>query len=140
MAVLRLSGWSPLTDDEIAEIPDGPGVYEIRCHGKEVCRALDADPNGILDIGESKHLRRRLEDFLRCASHKGVAGHMAGWRYSYLNFKRYFPLADLQFRWAALESKENAVEAESKRMLSYLDKFGELPPLNYKFNWEASED
>lgn len=136
---LRLSGWRSLTESELWQVPDGPGVYEVRCPGPPIPRALAKDHEMILDIGESKNLQTRLLGFLRCALGRSKTGHMAGWRFAHLSrrlsFRRRFPVRNLEFRWRERRTKKAANDAECARMQRYLRRFGELPPLNYKFNW-----
>jgi len=93
----------------------------------------------MIDIGESGALRKRLRDFCRCATTKGEQGHMAGWRFTFFQFKRHFPYDALRVRWTGAASKEDALYAEGKLMLDYLLNHAELPPLNYSFNWRPFE-
>jgi hypothetical protein len=132
------SDWTPITIIADTEVPIGPGAYIIAAR-KAVPRAIGIDAEGILTIGESERLRGRLLDFIRCASTKGETGHMAGWRYAFFGFDRYYPLRDLYVRWIATSSKETAYEEEGRLLLQYLRRHSELPPLNYKFNWSQFE-
>lgn len=56
---------------------------------------------------------------------------MAGWRYRYLKLHERLP-GRLEFCFV---TGVNPVEMEACLMQEYLNDFGELPPLNYKFNW-----
>jgi hypothetical protein len=40
-------------------------------------------------------------------------------------------------RWVQTKSKREAHAYEGRVMLTYMLRHGELPPLNYKFNWSA---
>jgi len=140
MSSTELSPWIPLTYDETGRLPEKPGAYQIRCRGHQIPRMLAVDEEGILDIGESANLRGRLGVFLYAAEGK-KGPHAAGWRYNFLGLaRRGFPLGDLEFRWAGAESKAAAYSLEGDLMKGYLDRFGELPPLNYKFNWSQYEE
>ena len=114
--------------------PSTPGAYVVAAD-TPINRAVGSDEYGILTIGESDDLRRRMTSFASCALSYGTEGHMAGWRFSFLRFERYFPFAKLRIRWRATETKEKANELEGKMLLAYLSKHLELPPLNYQFNW-----
>jgi hypothetical protein len=86
-------------------IEDGPIVYRMRVSRKDgggpqpINRAGGVDPDGIWDIGESKHGHRRLEDFARVAieekraSHRGGSEYSDEWGYS---FASQFPRAQLR--------------------------------------------
>ena len=139
----RFSQWFPLTDGNIQQVPSKPGVYEIRCKGKSVQRLLGKDDDGILDIGESLNLQTRLRTFLRCASDSNKGGHAAGMTFARLKLRlsrKGFLVDKLEFRWKTTDSKDEAYEAEGELLDAYVSRFGELPPLNYKFNWSNYED
>jgi hypothetical protein len=82
MKIDNWQGWEPewlrLTE-HFLNAPEAPGAYII-CADHEIGRAVGSDEHGILTIGESDNLRRRLAAFVRCARNPGVSGHMAGWR------------------------------------------------------------
>jgi hypothetical protein len=94
-------------------------------------RLLGVDEQGVLDIGESKNLRKRLRALAACASADGVKGHMAGWRYRYLQLHEKLP-GDLVVAW---RYGDESYKLEAVTMTNYVNAFGELPPLNYQFNW-----
>jgi hypothetical protein len=62
---------------------------------------------------------------------------MAGWRLgSFGLLERLGGKVDnLQFSYRKATSKEDAYRIEGQMLRVYFDIFGELPPLNYKFNW-----
>ena len=131
--------WVPLIGLDFTTVPWSPGAYVIAT-SSPVNRAIDTDEEGFLDVGESDSLRSRLQSFVRCASNRGKEGHMAGWRYAFFHFDQRFPLTSLRVRWAAKETKAEAYRAEGHPLLAYLRRHAELPPLNYKFNWDAFEE
>ena len=131
--------WQPLLVLDFAVVPSQPGAYVIATD-RSIPRAIGVDPDGILHVGESSDLRYRLRSFLRCASHRGEEGHMAGWRYAYFKHDRYFPLSSLRAKWCVAQSKQDGYRVEGALLLSYLQRHCELPPLNYKFNWKLFEE
>ena len=142
--------WKLLTRLTVGDLPKKiAGVYKIGATSKrgaaiKIPRCLGIDEKGILDIGESIYLRRRMRQFLNCAEDEqnNTKGHMAGWRYRYLELdaEAKFPLRRLQFKWAKTgkgeSGKNKAVKKEAKLMKKYINKYSELPPLNYKYNWK----
>ncbi|QSQ14193.1 hypothetical protein [Myxococcus landrumensis] len=136
------TAWVSLSSVSPEDIPALPGAYVISTVAP-IARAASSDELGILDIGEAGEgaatLRGRLERFRRCATDRGQTGHMAGWRYAFFRFDRHFPLSSLRVRWSVTPSKQTANELEGRLLLTYLLRYGELPPLNYKFNWSAFE-
>ena len=141
MKVANWEGWEPewlkLTE-HFQNAPSLPGVYII-CTCKSIQRAVGTDEYGVLTIGESDNLRRRLRAFMRCASNSGKAGHMAGWRFNYFSFEKVFPLETLWISWFPTTNKAAAYAKEGEMLALYLAEHFELPPLNYKFNWPKLE-
>jgi hypothetical protein len=124
---------------DLKTVGTGPGAYVIAAD-RPINRAIGVDDEGFLDVGESGSLRKRLRDFKRCSRSRGEEGHMAGWRYAFFRFERQFPLLSLRVRWFNSETKAAAYSAEGRILLSYLQRHCELPPLNYKFNWDVFEE
>lgn len=133
------SDWVALETLDLKSVPDTPGAYVIATD-KPINRAIGTDENGFLDVGESNGLKKRLSSFKRCAFQRDVTGHMAGWRYAFFNFKKHFSHTSLRVRWFSTKSKEKAYAVERKLMVEYLKAHCELPPLNYKFNWDEFEE
>jgi hypothetical protein len=71
---------------------------------------------------------------------RGTEWHRAGWRFAFFRFDRHFPVSSLRVRWVATGTKAKAYKVEGHLLLTYLLRHGELPPLNYKFNWKAFEE
>ena len=124
---------------DFQRVTTGAGAYVIATD-RPLNRAIGSDEDGILDVGESMHLRQRLRRFRRCAMNRLKKGHMAGRRYASLRLERHFPLDSLRVRWTAAESKDDANRIEGIVMLRYLQRHGELPPLNYSFNRNKGVD
>ena len=57
----------------------------------------------------------------------------------FFRFERQFPHAELRVKWRATETKQEAYAAEGQVLLGYVRRHCELPPLNYKFNWQMFE-
>ncbi|MGI2029779.1 hypothetical protein [Endozoicomonas acroporae] len=82
--------WVLLKELDRASIPDQPGVYMIAAH-RRIHRAHGTDKQGILDIGESDNLKKRIAAFRACSLGHRNRGHMAGWRFYNFNFDSIFP-------------------------------------------------
>ena len=128
------SGWS--TFSNMSGVPERPGAYVIATR-QTITRISGQDKNGILSIGETDNLSKRLQMFLSCANGNRHRGHTAGWRYRELCLDKLFPIASLHFRWKSELSKEKAYALEGELLKEYASQHCELPPLNYKYNWSA---
>jgi len=140
MRVKSWEGWEPewlKLKEHYGKAPAVPGVYII-CADRAINRAVGIDEQGILTVGESSNLKRRLSAFVRSAEDE-KAGHMAGWRYSYYSFKKAFPLDSLWVSWCPTVDKASAYAKEGEMLGLYLAEHYELPPLNYKFNWSSQD-
>lgn len=131
------TGWVPIDTAVLRSgLPKGPpyeaGAYVLRARGVAVQRLLGADGQGVLDIGESGSVAARLGQLRACANAERRSGHMAGWRYAYLQLKERMPGHTLEVAW---RTGRDSYRLEAELMKAYLDAFGELPPLNYKANW-----
>jgi excinuclease UvrABC nuclease subunit len=136
-----LSKWINLNKQEIDNVPNEPGAYKIAVFDDKnkpitINRFFEKDYNGIIDIGESVHLRARLNSFLINISSDST-GHMAGWRYRKLKLYRHFH--NLKFCYVICTTKPEAYRMEHQLLKAYQDKHKELPPLNYKYNWSEEE-
>ena len=125
--------WSPWTTflfiDAVA--PIRPGCYVIGIQ-KPISRMVGIDDDGILAIGESDNLSRRLNQFYQTIT--GANSHSAGRRFYSLQLQQYFPPADLRVRWQSTQSKHDALRLEAMTHLAYLHEHREMPPLNYSLN------
>src|SRR5262249_46633196 len=131
--------WTTLIDLDLATVPQGPGTSVIATD-RPINRAVGTDPEGFLDVGESGRLSDRLWGFRQCVTVPGAEWHSARWRFAFFRFGRHFPVSTLRVRWVATEAKAQAYRVEGRLLLAYLLCHGELPPLNYKFNWDAFEE
>ena len=126
------SDWTKL--DNLRDIPKEPGAYIIATE-KKINRIIGKDNDGILSIGETDNLFKRIQMFLSCAEGKRHRGHNAGWRYYKLDLKKEFPIISLYICWKSVSSKKEAHHLEGEELKKYANKHYELPPLNYKYNW-----
>ncbi|MEO0096828.1 MAG: hypothetical protein ABIK78_01900 [candidate division WOR-3 bacterium] len=113
-------------------------IYKIRlanCKGKPITipRFLKKDKNGILMIGKTENLRRRLNNFRR-AVEKNISPHSEGKMFHLIkstkNFKKHYESNyRLQYSFKKL-NKTKIDEKEREALNDYLEKYGELPVLN----------
>ncbi len=129
------TGWHNLTGIDWDTVPAQCGAY-IVASARPISRAVGIDQEGFLDVGESVDLAERLRAFNRCATNPGKTGHMAGWRFAHLRLSRHFPIEQLRVRWRTVATKDDAYSLEGEILRAYVTQHGELPPLNYKFNWD----
>ena len=116
----------------------GCGVYKIRLADTkgspiEIPRFLDKDKDGILQIGNSEDIGRRIKYFRGAMEGKRYA-HVEGQRLSfikrYTSFMERYKDCKLQYSFKRLQN-ESEVQKEEERLLKcYFKKYGEVPPLN----------
>ena len=107
-------------------IPDGPGVYYVKREWP-VNRICGPDPSGLLYIGSTDALKRRLGLF-RGSALDGSEGHVAGQKYNKWGYDPFLaPLSELKVRW---EETDNPGSDEDVAKQKYTRTFHELPPLN----------
>jgi len=108
------------------------GVYQIRCYneGKPqiIGRLITKDKLGILYIGYSSNINKRLKEFIKGINNESRE-HPAGYRYYILELdkKRVFRKNNLKF---TLKYLGDYKKEEARLLMGYADYFGELPPLN----------
>ena len=118
------------------------GVYIIRYleggSPKRFTRLNGIDEEGILCIGKSVNLRRRIREFLKDIATKGLAEkyHSEGW-----NFRKYFrdnpnpkaikpEIENMEVFWKAMNSEDEADKLETELIQDYVLIFQDKPPLN----------
>ena len=126
----------------LVHIDKKPGVYIIRClergSPKHFTRLNGIDEEGILCIGKSVNLRRRIREFLKDIAAKGLKEkyHSEGW-----NFRKYFrdnpnpkaikpEIENMEVIWKTMNSEDEADELETKLIQDYVMMFQDKPPLN----------
>lgn len=117
------------------EVKGSPGVYQIVATDETgrplpLDRVAGRDTEGILYIGESTDLLRRLRLFRNqvCPAWGATTGHAGG--DSYLEsqpLQNICPPERLHFHF---EHCLSFVERETQLIRAYLNHFGEVPPLN----------
>jgi hypothetical protein len=135
--------WKSFGEEELRDIPKKPGVYEFRCVGKNgkpvsIPRLVRKDKEGIVYIGQSNDLHKRITGFWVTIQEEDFTRHAAGWTYVSMNFYPIFPPDRLRFRYKVAK---NPSAVERGLLLPYLRKFMALPPLNfsrghYPHNWK----
>ncbi|CAN96796.1 hypothetical protein predicted by Glimmer/Critica [Sorangium cellulosum So ce56] len=140
----RWNDWQPLSTEVIADVQQKAGAYVLGLPASKrpLGRLIQAEPHGLLDVGESRNLNQRLRNLYRCMSTEGERGHMAGWRLGSGGLLRQLNLTPSQFQvsWCYAPTKDEAYRVEGTILRAYYSLFGELPPLNYKFNWSTWEE
>jgi hypothetical protein len=133
--------WSTFSEaDDLRLLGWVPGVYAIRLlytsneRPVSIGRFLGFDRDGILQIGTSKHLGKRLLDFFN-SYYNGQHSHSEGERLCLVRLLTKFethiyPEACLQYNMKWAPDIEHAQKEEERLLKSYFKQFGELPPLN----------
>jgi len=131
---LDWSGWSRLIDLKTDDVPNRPGVYQVRCVDADgrpvrIFRAGGVDGEGILFVGCGGNLRKRVRK-LRRALISGDRGHSEVATYVRYGFARQFPPDRLEIRWAELQSEDEAKRAKAMLLNKYMRTYLDTPPLN----------
>jgi len=131
----RCGKWEKIENDADYK---GSGVYKIALFNSnnspvEIARFLDNDKDGILGIGSSKDMERRLRYF---------RGAMEGKKYSHAEGKRLgmikksakfvnrYKNCQIQYCFRKLTDVTGAKKEERRFLECYFKKYGESPPLN----------
>lgn len=135
--------WESFKEGKIREIPERAGIYQFRCLDEEgkpilISRLRKKDALGIIYIGQTENLQRRINNFWKTITRRERSLHAAGWTYISCCYDELFPPENLQFRYKVTK---NSIDEEFMLLLSYLKEFRDLPPLNsnrgrYPDNWE----
>lgn len=138
-----MAEWSKWQDiwwiDDFADLYKWPGVYKIRLidyQGQPVRigRLLGVDTDGLLAIGESVNVARRIREFYRAYEGQSfrhyVAERMFLIRFKTAFGKKIFKDCKIQFTCMRLKDKAEVKKYEERFLKSYFKTFGELPPLN----------
>jgi len=103
---LNWSEWTPGDEVDKADIPNAPGVYEVKYEGSSEKR---------LTIGKASNLRMRVKHGLV----KGSVPHSTGER-----IREKEDTSKLLVRWAMTD---RPAAAEEELLRRYFEKFNELP-------------
>jgi hypothetical protein len=136
--------WEFFEEEGICGIPEKEGVYQFRCidedgHPKPIKRLLGNELEGIIYIGKSKNLQKRINGFWTTIQKQDRSRHAASWTYVSYNYYPIFSPKHLQYRYFVAK---NPIANEFFLLLSYRKKFMDLPPLNsnmgnYPGGWEG---
>jgi excinuclease UvrABC nuclease subunit len=114
-----------------------PGVYKLIAFDKKgniipINRFIGTDQNGILYIGKSKNLLKRMTKLRRgIINPEEEKGHIAIRRIkSIKNILNYIDITSLRISIDYIEFPESAKEFEKTLLNKYTEEFGERPPLN----------
>lgn len=141
--------WSKWTDIKMNPNHKGYGVYKIRLVSPkespiEIPRFLDNDREGILQIGRSEDIERRIRAF-RGAIDKKKYAHAEGKRLRLImdyctNFMKNHSNCKFQYCFQKLPNKSKAKTEEERLIKCYFKKYGEVPPINNNLpgrdNWK----
>lgn len=120
-------------DDINRDFKTGGGIYKLfrKKDGKvqPIQRFLGEDINGTLYIGKATSYLDRVINLKKNLDPKYISSpHICGRRYKKnIRIREAFPYSDL---FVQLEGSDDPVNLEKKLLLDYVEKFGEVPPLN----------
>jgi hypothetical protein len=130
--------------DDWDSSPETPGVY-IVMRDRPIPRIGGVDKTSILYIGKAKNLRERLWNFLE--QYHGVTAFL--WEHlvvAEIILNKSIPtlhelgkhLGELEVRYSTPISKDLLGRAERALIFTYIQRFGEPPPLNMNLpkRWE----
>ena len=144
-----MSRWNEWVDLEKNASYKGCGVYKIRLADSkdrpiEIPRFLDKDKDGILQIGRSKDIEKRIKRF-RGAMEEKEYHHAEGKRLNlikkYTNFIGRYNNCKIQYSFKKLQNESEARTEEERLIKCYFKRHGEVPPLNnnlpkrYNIDW-----
>ena len=136
--------------EALKKITPGSGVYMMIYweNGKprDFSRLNGIDVNGILCVGKSVNLNKRITDFRRDILIEGLGKHYhsEGW-----NFRAYFrdnqnpnaiklKVENTKVLWKELESEREANDFETELIQDYVRTFQDKPPLNISIKRKRS--
>ena len=139
---LRPSGSVRFEAFDANRIHAAPGVYIIRYRDngrpKSFTRLNGIDRDGILSIGKSVNLRRRIREFFQDIQLRDlrIHYHSEGW-----TWRAYFrdnsnpralrlPIENMEAIWKVVSSKRSADSLETNLIREYVLRFQDKPPLN----------
>ena len=133
-----------IVDIDTKNVESRPGVYRIYAPDFTCGRLLDQDSTGLLYIGKSNNLQRRL-NYLRsaCNLEKEISPNKRGEIHvfgkalfnlieSKIDFLESNPLLNPNNLTIEFSYTDNFSEVETKQLNEYLLLFGEVPPFNFK--------
>ena len=123
-----------LTPEAIADLDDTPGVYKVLPPNDKwpngICRFLGTDKERVLFYGETGRLKGRLDDLLASIA-RGNGPHVEGNLIYILNEQvDRFEMREVMFCYKCEENEKAAKTKEQRLLKKYVQRFGELPPIN----------
>lgn len=129
-----MTEWISL-EKAIDRLSSRPGVYIVRwsknSKSVKIGRVKGIDHQGILYIGSTKNLKRRVKELLKSLKneYKKIKHTMAK-SYIFFSLNKVIKINEIEITWIELDSYEEAQMQEWLALDHYGKKFGELPPLN----------
>lgn len=122
-----------LNPEAIADLPQKPAVYRVLplkgVWENGIPRFLGIDKERVLFYGETGRLRGRLGKLLK--SMEQIEDHSEGNLIHILNREIHgFEMEGVTFSYDLQETKEEAEDMEEYLVKKYLQRFGEVPPVN----------
>ena len=113
------------------DIPTNGGIYQLyfKSTYRIIMRFKGGDKTGMLYVGETENLKRRLYNLRLGLINANTKIHSIAGYYVEFNFEKYFPLEKLFVKY---ESCKNHKERENEILVRYIKRFGELPLFNFK--------
>jgi len=145
-----MSRWNEWVDLEKNASYKSFGVYKIRLADSkdypiEIPRFLDKDKDGILQIGRSIDIERRIKCFRGAMEGKGYA-HAEGQRLNlikkYTSFTGRYNDCKIQYSFKKLRNESETKKEEERLLKCYFKRHGEVPPLDNNLprkdiDWES---
>jgi len=122
-----------LTPEAIADLANIPAAYKVFPPDgkwpKGIHRFLGIDNERVLFYGKTGDLKGRLKALLRSIGQKD--GHSEGNLIHILNREADgFGIQQVMFSYKAEDTEEAATEEEERLIKKYIQRFGEVPPIN----------
>lgn len=115
------------------KIPSKPGVYLVRWgnRNKPIPRLLGVDKKKIMYTGHSKDIQRRIgQEFIPPYINNEAGKHSGIFTFYFTGLMEKIELEELEMNWITYETKTMAQTQEFYLLKSYIDRYGELPPIN----------
>jgi len=129
-----------LAEKEFEGVPKLPGIYLLRWSKNgtpiPIGRLKDIDNKGLLYIGSSLNLKRRIRDLWKGVS-EYKPGHTIRKTITFCKVFETIKTDEYEISWEALKTGEEAKGQEWAAFKLYSEKHKEPPPLNLSIRREA---
>lgn len=117
------------------DFPLNQGIYFIHWIKSDkfvsLSRLFEIDTSGLLYVGKSTNLKKRLNDLIENINNPSLLKHHFGIKFNKTDkFRQKIPISELAL---IIQPSDNPKDSEEKYLLCYNSKFGELPPFNSNF-------